>query len=163
MIEIKVAKTQSEYLLIEQLADTIWRHHYIPITGIGQVEYMLKKYQSPEAIADQVEYGYEYYIINYHEASVGYISIKKEKNTLFLSKIYVLSDYRGKKIGKTAMKFIENKAKTYDLNKISLTVNRNNKNSVAAYERMGFMKIGAKIKNIGNGFVMDDYLMEKPL
>ena len=163
MIKIKVAKTQSEYLLIEQLADTIWRHHYIPITGIGQVEYMLKKYQSSEAVADQVEYGYEYYIINYHEASVGYISIKKEKDTLFLSKIYVLSDYRGKKIGKTAMKFIENKAKTYDLNKISLTVNRNNKNSVAAYERMGFMKIGAKIKNIGSGFVMDDYLMEKPL
>ena len=163
MIEINNANTSSDYKLIEQLADTIWRTHYIPITGIGQVEHMLKKYQSAEAIANQVESGFEYYIINFEGTPVGYISILKENSTLFLSKIYVLSDYRGNKIGKTAMQFIEDKAKTYQCNVIRLTVNKNNTNSISAYEKLGFINTGGVVKDIGNGFVMDDYKMEKTL
>ena len=163
MITITDATTDSDYQNIEQLANIIWRHHYIPITGIDHVEYMLKKYQSAKAIEDQVKNGFEYYIMNYEEIPVGYLSILKEDQSLFLSKIYVLSNYRGKKIGKAAMQFIEDKAKAYHLNKISLTVNRNNTNSIAAYEKMGFVNIGAKVKDIGSGYVMDDYLLEKTL
>ena len=40
-IEIKLAHTTPDYQQIESLADTIWREHYIPITGIGQVEHIL--------------------------------------------------------------------------------------------------------------------------
>jgi len=164
MIEIKVANKQSDYVLIAQLADTIWRHHYIPITGIGQVEYMLNKYQSADAISKQIEEdGFEYFILTFEKNAVGYISIKKEKATLFLSKIYVLSDYRGKKIGKTAMQFIENKAKEYHLKTIMLTVNKGNVNSIKAYEKLGFVNVGALVKDIGDGFVMDDYKMEKTI
>lgn len=163
MTEIRLANTPSDFKCIEQLADTIWRHHYIPITGIQHVEYMLNKYQSFKAIEDQVKSGYEYYIINYNNIPVGYLSYLKEKKSLFLSKIYVLSNYRGKRLGKTAMQFIEDKARVSNLNRISLTVNRNNSNSIAAYYKMGFVNIGAKIKDIGNGFVMDDYLLEKSI
>ena len=95
--------------------------------------------------------------------NVGYISIRKEKEWLFLSKIYVLSDYRGNKIGKTAMQFIEEKAKSYHLKTIMLTVNKNNTNSIKAYEKLGFINVGSVVKDIGNGFVMDDYQMVKRL
>ena len=162
MIDITIAKTNPDYILIEELANVIWRHHYIPITGIGQVEYMLKKYQSAVAISKQIEdEGFEYFILTFENTPVGYISIKKEKSTLFLSKIYVLSDYRGKKIGKAAMAFIEDKAKTYQLKTISLTVNKDNTNSIKAYEKLGFMNTRALVKDIGGGYVMDDYQMEK--
>ena len=164
MIEITLANTKPDYILIEELADIIWRHHYIPITGIGQVEYMLKKYQSAEAIAKQIEDdGFEYFILTFETTPVGYISIKKEKDSLFLSKIYVLSDYRGKKIGKTAMQFIEDKAKTYHLKTIMLIVNKDNINSIKAYEKLGFINTRALVKDIGCGFVMDDYQMEKTI
>ena len=162
MIEITVTSTKSDYILIEELADVIWREHYIPIVGKPQIDYMLKKYQSAITISKQVEEeGFEYFILTFKKIPVGYISIKKEKNTLFLSKIYVLSDYRGKKIGKTAMVFIEEKAKTYHLQTISLTVNKNNINSIKAYKKLGFINTRTLVKDIGGGFVMDDYLMEK--
>ena len=163
MTEIKIANTAFNYKVIVQLADTIWREHYTPIIGIEQVEYMLIKFQSVEAISNQVEQRYEYFIISYQETPVGYLSIIKEKNTLFLSKIYILSDHRGKKIGKTSMQFIEEKARKTDCNKIGLTVNKNNTNSIAAYEKIGFINLGPIIKNIGNGYIMDDYKMEKSI
>lgn len=161
MIKIEAAITTQNYQQIEILADTIWREHYIPIVGKPQIDYMLDKFQSVKAIEKQVEDGYEYFSIYYDETPVGYISIKEEKDTLFLSKIYVLSNYRGKKIGKTAMQFVEQKAKTYNLKRIRLTVNINNINSIKAYEKLGFKNIGALVADIGRGFVMDDYEMVK--
>ncbi len=164
MTKIIRANKIEDYKLIEKLADTIWREHYIPITGIDQVEYMLNKYQSALAIEKQVyEEGYEYYIIFFEGISVGYISIRQQTDTLFLSKIYVSSDYRGRRIGKSALQFIEEKANIYKLKSITLTVNKNNVNSIAAYEKLGFAKVEALVMDIGNGFVMDDYKMVKQL
>lgn len=163
MTEIKKANTKSDFEVIAQLADTIWREHYIPIVGKPQIEYMLDKYQSSDAITSQMIQGYEYFIIHYDSNAVGYISIKKEEDALFLSKIYVLSTYRGKKIGKAAILFIEEKANEYHLYSIRLTVNINNINSIKAYEKLGFINVGPLVTDIGNGFVMDDYEMIKKL
>ena len=163
MTEITIANTEYDFKLIAQLADITWREHYTPIIGLEQVEYMLTKFQSVNAISTQVDEGYQYFIINYEKTSVGYLLFIKEKNSLFLSKIYILSNYRGKKIGKAAMSFIEDRAEKLNCNKIKLTVNKNNSNSIAAYEKIGFIKKGAIVMDIGNGFVMDDYKMEKSI
>ena len=161
MITIKQVNKTNEFETIEKLADTIWREHYIPIVGKPQIDYMLAKFQSVTAMNEHVANGYEYYTVFYKELPVGYLSIKQESQYLFLSKIYVLSVYRGKGIGKTMINFIEDKAKTYNLNKIRLTVNRYNTNSVKAYEKMGFKNKREVVQDIGNGFVMDDYEMIK--
>ncbi|MCF7569399.1 GNAT family N-acetyltransferase [Sabulilitoribacter arenilitoris] len=162
MIEITPANKTSDFLLIEELANLIWREHYIPIVGKPQIDYMLDKFQSANAISKQIEEeGFEYYILTFNKTPVGYIGFKKEKEHLFLSKIYVLSKFRGKKIGKTAMEFITEKAKSYRLKAIRLGVNINNTNSIIAYEKLGFKKIFTFVTDIGNGFVMDDYIMEK--
>ena len=163
MTIIKIANTATDYLQIEALANTIWREHYIPIVGKPQIDYMLDKFQSAKAIEKQVEDGYEYFTLIYNDVSVGYISIKQEPEALFLSKIYVLSTYRGKKIGKEAMQFVENKALTYQLKNIRLTVNIHNANSIKAYEKLGFKNVGPLVTDIGNGFVMDDYVMVKQI
>ncbi|MDD7887021.1 GNAT family N-acetyltransferase [Flavivirga sp. 57AJ16] len=161
MIDIIIANTANHYSKIAKLADVIWREHYIPIVGKPQIDYMLDKYQSATAIREQVVNGFEYFLITFNTTPVGYISIKKEAESLFLSKIYVSSVYRGKKIGKAAMAFIEEKAKDYELKRIRLTVNINNTNSIKAYEKLGFVNTGPLVTDIGNGFVMDDYQMVK--
>jgi len=162
MIEITPANKSSDFILIEDLADVIWREHYIPIVGKPQIDYMLDKFQSAKAISKQIKNeGFEYFIMTYNKTPTGYIAFKKEKEYLFLSKIYVLSAFRGKKIGKTAIKFIEEKAKTYQLKGIRLGVNIHNTNSIKAYEKLGFVIIDSFVTDIGNGFVMDDYIMEK--
>ncbi|MEL0456276.1 GNAT family N-acetyltransferase [Flavobacteriaceae bacterium SZ-1-7] len=159
MIEIRQAKTKTDYLLIEHLADAIWREHYISIIGKPQVDYMLGKFQSAMAVENQILDGFEYFLLYFDGTPVGYISIKPEVTALFLSKIYVLSGFRGKNIGKTAMRYVEEKAKDYSLKSIRLTVNKNNSKTIKAYEKLGFIKDGAIVIDIGNGFLMDDFVM----
>ena len=91
MTEFKKAHSSIHFEIISQLADTIWRAHYIPIVGKPQIDYMLQKFQSASAIEKQVEDGFEYFTIYFEEIAVGYISIKQEAKALFLSKIYVSS------------------------------------------------------------------------
>ncbi|MBU3822826.1 GNAT family N-acetyltransferase [Flavobacteriaceae bacterium XHP0103] len=161
MVTFQPVLHQSDFNQIEVLANTIWRDHYIPIIGKAQVDYMLEKFQSAKAISEQVDNGFEYFTIIYETLPVGYLSIKKEPETLFLSKIYVLKSYRGKQIGKKALNFIEAKAGNYQLKSISLTVNKNNVNAFNSYLKMGFENKGSVVMDIGNGFVMDDYQMIK--
>ncbi len=78
-------------------------------------------------------------------------------------KIYVLSTYRGKKIGKEAMQFIDAKAREFHLKTIRLIVNVKNTDSIKAYKKLGFIKIDTIVSDFGNGFLMDDYKMEKVL
>lgn len=159
---IKVSTAQ-QLSLTEALAKGIWTHHYTPIIGQAQVEYMLSKFQTYEAIREQIAGGYEYYLIYKDKTAVGYFSILAESPSLFLSKIYVKMEFRGHGIGKKAMEFIEKQARQKGLTAIRLTVNKHNRSSIEAYLKMGFKKIRELVIDIGGGFVMDDYEMVRSL
>ncbi|XCF05011.1 GNAT family N-acetyltransferase [Tamlana crocina] len=163
MIEITPAKSNEHYQTIETMANAIWNEHYIPIIGKAQVDYMLDKFQSVAAIEYQIANGFEYFLLKYVSEAVGYLAIKPEETALFLSKIYVLSHYRGKKIGKAAIDFVEEQAKTKSKNSIRLTVNNNNTQSIEAYKKLGFKVTNPIVIDIGNGFIMDDFEMVKML
>ncbi|AUS07350.1 GNAT family N-acetyltransferase [Pseudotamlana carrageenivorans] len=161
MVEFCKAENATDYLLIEALADTIWREHYIPIVGKAQIDYMLDKFQSAEAIAQQVENGFHYYTMVWKTQAVGYLAIREEQDALFLSKIYIQKSFRGQSIGKQAIHFVEVMAHKFDRDKIRLTVNINNSKAIKAYEKMGFKILRPLVADIGQGFVMDDYEMIK--
>lgn len=156
-------KTPIEAALVADLANTIWREHYIPIIGEAQVNYMLTHFQSAEAIQNQLLNGVCYYSIHKGTRAVGYLAFEKKDQTLFLSKIYLLDSYRGRGIGKRAMSFIEAKAYTLGCAEIALTVNKYNDQSITAYSKMGFVNRGSNVTDIGGGFTMDDYLMVNSL
>ncbi len=163
MINFKAATSAQELLQIEEMAKVIWHEHYTPIIGTEQVVYMLDKFQSIASMSEQIKNGYQYFLINQSKIPVGYFSFTKRGEELFLSKVYILKELRGHGIGKRAFEFIETKAREIHCNKISLTVNRNNFNAIKAYERAGFQNTGELIQDIGHGYVMDDYSMEKIL
>jgi ribosomal protein S18 acetylase RimI-like enzyme len=156
-----VVTTERQREIVESLAREIWTEHYSPIIGREQVDYMLDKFQSQEAIAEQIRAGVIYFLIRSGEEFIGYIAVQPKGDELFLSKIYVASKRRGRGHGKKAIQFVESLAKERKLGKIVLTVNKNNSKSIRAYEKMGFTIAGALTQDIGNGFVMDDYKMEK--
>lgn len=149
--------------IVESLAYSIWREHYTPIIGSQQVEYMLEKFQSKEAILDQIEkQGHLYYLLEDKDSDwVGYVAVIPKDKELFLSKLYINTANRGKGYGRYALDFIETIARDKGLSKISLTVNKNNAHSIKIYEKLGFMISDSLVTDIGNGFVMDDYKMEK--
>jgi ribosomal protein S18 acetylase RimI-like enzyme len=148
---------------VEALAKEIWPEYYTPIIGKDQVEYMLTRFQSAQAISEQIADGYLYFLIEEGGQFIGYISVQPKEQELFLSKIYVLLSRRGKGYGRKAVGFIEELANKKSLEKIVLTVNKNNALAIKAYEAIGFKKVEALVQDIGNGFVMDDYRMEKRL
>ena len=163
MIKLVSASSFQQLQIIEKLANVIWNEHYTPIIGKAQVDYMLDTFQNVDAMFNQIENNYNYFVINYNKTDVGYLAFKLENSDLFLSKIYILKNYRGKSLGKQAMKFVSNQAKISECKTITLTVNKFNSNSIKAYEKIGFLKVEELVMDIGNGFVMDDYKMIKTL
>ncbi|MGA7723137.1 MAG: GNAT family N-acetyltransferase [Ignavibacteriaceae bacterium] len=153
--------TEDQADIVETLAIEIWNEHYIPIIGKQQVDYMLAKFQSKEAMKEQIKKGYSYFLVEEEGRNIGYIGIELKIDELFLSKLYIKSSERGMGYGKKALKFLEELARGKNINKISLTVNKNNVKSIAAYERMGFKNLGSIVMDIGGGFIMDDYKMER--
>ena len=164
MIKFIPATNNSDYRLISKLAKAIWTEHYTPIIGVDQVNYMLEKFQSEKAIKDQsLINNYKYFTIYNQSDAIGYLSIKKEETSLFLSKIYIKATSRGQGIGKKSMNFIETEARDLNCEKIYLTVNKYNTDSIKAYQKIGFKNIEELVIDIGHGYIMDDYKMEKLL
>ncbi len=153
--------TDHQIEIVVSLAKEIWTEHYIPIIGRAQVDYMLERFQSKQAVFQQIRRGLLYFLIREDSEFIGYIAVHPKGRELFLSKIYVKSSRRGKGYGRKAVQFAETLAKERGLSKIVLTVNKNNINSIKAYEKIGFKKTGSLIQDIGSGFFMDDYKMEK--
>ena len=163
MIKFTSVTEKNDLDQIETMAEVIWHEHYTPIIGKEQVVYMLDKFQSTDSMKVQIENGYTYIMITKNEDPIGYLAYEKRQNALFLSKIYLLKNERGKGFGRLAMNHIFESAKGKGCSSVQLTVNRFNQNSISAYQRIGFEKRGEVVQDIGNGFVMDDYIMEKSL
>lgn len=157
-------KTDQDIILVAALAKEIWTEHYTPIIGSAQVEYMLANIQSERAIRRQIDHeGFLYFLIEANAAPAGYIGVQLNDTELFLSKIYVRASERGKGLGGEAVRFVTELAGKLGAEKISLTVNKNNTAAIGSYEKYGFRNLGSAVKDIGGGFVMDDYKMELTL
>ena len=160
---IEAVSDENQIVTIEGLAGEIWNEYFTAIIGKAQVDYMLEMFQSKKAITEQIENGFLYFLIKNNNDPVGYIAIIPEEKQLFLSKLYITLAERGKGYGKKAIDFLEQLAIEKNLRKISLTVNRNNTAAINSYKKIGFENRGRTVLDIGNGFVMDDYKMEKKI
>lgn len=145
---------------IADLANIIWHQHFIPIIGIQQVEYMLDKFQSYRALKEQLEDGYEYYQLYDNGEFCGYCGVHPEGGRLFLSKLYIKKECRGRHIATKAFRFLENLCRDRGISTIWLTCNKHNDNTLNVYRHLGFETIDTQEADIGNGYIMDDYIME---
>ena len=91
------------------------------------------------------------------------MGVKFDDNSLFLSKFYILKSHRGKGVGRMGFDFLFNEAVNLGAQSVWLTVNRGNTDSIAVYDHLGFVTVREQVADIGEGFVMDDYIMEKRL
>lgn len=161
--QIKLIQAQSpaDYEKIALLAQKIWREHYTSILGAEQVEYMLQQFQTAEKMEQDVEKNrYIYYMMMDMDRIVGYVGVQPdEEGGLYLSKLYIDSDYRGLGLARRALSMLKVYCAANGLDHIWLTVNKHNTNSISAYYRMGFEKECDLVADIGGGFVMDDYKM----
>lgn len=158
---INPVQSADQISLVEMLACKIWKEHYPAIIGHEQVQYMLGKFQSTPAIKRQIEEGSNYHLLYEEDHPVGYFCYHYDNGALFLSKIYVCKEVRGLGIGKKALRYIFEQAKSQSVNAVRLTVNKFNAGSISVYKNLGFKTVDSVVKDIGGGYVMDDYVMEK--
>lgn len=165
MPEIIKVTDADDIVAVAQLAHEIWNEYYVPLIGQAQVDYMLAHFQSAKIIREQIASGYDYYLVKYDGQNAGYFALidKPAESSAMLSKIYVKAALRGKGLGRTIIHFAEETCRASGLRQLWLTVNRHNVGSIAFYERVGFSKSGTMSQDIGNGFIMDDFKMTKPL
>ncbi len=159
MIKITTAVQAEE---MQALACEIWRECYKEILSSEQIEYMLGKYLTADVLMNALNEGYSHYLVKGNTGYIGFISVRPDGDRLFLSKLYLRSSCRGKGIGSRMMSFVEGVASGMGKNAVYLTVNKNNP-SFEVYKARGFEVEREQIADIGSGFVMDDYVMVKPL
>ncbi|MBC1918473.1 GNAT family N-acetyltransferase [Listeria booriae] len=158
-MQIKTAKTKKDSADISTLAYKIWHEHYPTIITTEQIDYMLAKFQSPEAIEADITSGTIYLMAYQEDKFVGYTAFYQQENELFLSKLYIDPSHHRQGIGKTLFARVTTHAKEQNLPTIRLYVNKYNSNSIEAYKKMGFTVEKALITDVGNNFIMDDYTM----
>ena len=148
---------------IEKTADIArasWNDTYCDIIGNEQTEYMIETFQSFGAIQNALNKGEQYFLMTFMNEYCGYICIVPEGKRMFLSKLYVLPEFKRKGVATDALEFIKEQCRISDIDTIYLTVNRNNHDALKYYRKSGFVNIRDQVKEIGSGFVMDDHIME---
>ena len=145
---------------IKNLANIIWPATYLEIITAQQVDYMMELMYSSSSLQKQMEKGHQFIVAYEDKTPVAFAAYSPKENTpgvFHLHKIYILPNKQGKGIGKTLMAYIKNDiapAVTLQLN-----VNRQNK-ALQFYQRLGFKIISQEDFDIGNGFYMNDYVLE---
>ena len=162
-ITLKPINTTQDIELLYPLVETVWREVFPPVIGEAQTEYMLKNYQSKKNIRREITDGTQYYFIEKDGKTVGYIAFNIREDYLFISKIYLLKSERGKGISSEIFDWLENQALKCNKNCLHLHVNRGNSQAIDVYRHKGFSVVKTAVSDIGGGFVMDDYYMEKYL
>ena len=147
---------------ISGLAYRIWHECYADVVTDEQVDYMLGTYHSFRAIMDEIAEGYEYHVLRDSGKDIGYFGFHDEGDRIYIGKLYLLKEYRGKGFGRVMFDRIDGYARRNGIRKEYLRVNKGNP-TVGIYKRVGFIIRESVVSDIGNGFVMDDYIMEKTL
>ena len=143
---------------LSAIATEIVKEHYDPIIGAAQNDYMISKFQTVDAITEQLSHGYSYYFVNVAGETVGFMGFYPRDGAMYLSKLYLYKDKRGRGYSREMVRFVSVAAKNEGLTGVELNVNRFNTGSIAVYEALGFRRIREEKNDIGNGFYMDDYV-----
>ncbi len=159
-LKYNLIKSDEDIKNLYVLADMVWHEYFPCILKKEQIDYMVEMFFSEQAIKDSISQGYEFYFVTLNDDKIGFISIHPEEDKLFLSKLYLTKDNRGKGFSSQMMEFVKGRGKDNNLNKVYLTVNKYNTHTIEVYKHMGFTVHHSDQFDIGNGYIMDDYVME---
>ncbi len=161
MVQLLLAD-QTHLDTISELAHTIWNAHYVPIIGQEQVDYMLGQMYNKENLKLQLEVNkHQFYLIHKDNKCVGFISVSSNNQAdYFLHKFYIHKHESNNGLGTECL---NNLIKLLKPKSFTLTVNRQNYKSINFYFKNGFVIDRVEDFDIGNDFVMNDFVMIKKI
>ncbi len=154
----------SDIQAIRNMACLTWPEAYVHILSGKQVSYMLNMMYHPARLLKQMEKeGHLFLIAEVNASPVGFAGFSEDKPGYWkLHKIYVLPEMHGRSIGKALINEVIAITWKNGAARLSLNVNRHNK-AFDFYLHNGFVKVAEADIDIGNGFFMQDYILEKDL
>lgn len=163
MITTTRAKTH-DIPTIRAIAHTTWFPTFEGILSKEQIGYMLKMMYSVESLTEQMEIKrHHFFLAKENDQALGFISIElnyQNQPVAKIHKIYILPAAQGKGIGQFLMQKAEAAALKHNIKTLWLNVNRYNK-ALGFYEKLGYKNIQTEDIDIGNGYLMEDYVLEK--
>ncbi|MDP2762389.1 MAG: GNAT family N-acetyltransferase [Sideroxyarcus sp.] len=157
---------EADFEAVASLGATIWRLHYSTIVSMAQIDYMLAERYSPANLHKYLgSDGRWFELLRLGEVAVGYCSYSLTANPgeMKLEQIYLVEGYRGKGLGGFMLRHVEAEARKKNIRLLMLQVNKRNECPIAIYRRAGFRVREEAVFDIGNGYFMDDYVMEKTI
>jgi N-acetylglutamate synthase-like GNAT family acetyltransferase len=151
---------------IYDLAVKTWKITYPSIISNEQIDYMIEKMYSKEKLNEVIEKEkFNFLLFEIENQLVGFCSIEHNYNNEAITrihKLYVDPEVQGKKIGQQLLANTQVLAVKNNSNKLHLNVNKKNP-AVNFYFKQNFSVEREEVLDIGNGFVMDDYVMIKEI
>ncbi len=149
--------------LIRELTYKVWPQTYASILSPEQITYMLDMMYSEESLKKQMNEGAQFIIVYDELEPAGFASYQQIETGVYkLHKIYVLPSQQGKGTGRFIIDQVIQEIKNKGALSLKLQVNINNK-AKSFYEKLGFREKELINLDIGNGFFMNDYIMEKTI
>lgn len=151
---------------VRKIADTIWPVTFREILSPEQIAYMMNMMYAPEVMEAEFARGVYFEIIVIDGKDAGYISyehLAECGDLVKLHKIYLLQEYHHRGYGSAMLRHVMLEARQMGAKRLRLNVNKHNEKAIAAYRRNGFTAVESVVNPIGNGFVMDDFVMERML
>lgn len=168
-VELRPAETPTERAHVAALARLIWHEHYPGIISRAQIEHMLATGYSIDTLTTQQAAGTRLTLAWQDDEAVGFAAVSPDPaapTVAWLDKLYVRADARNTGIGRALVERAFAQACLLRADTLRLRVNRVNRDNIgaiAAYHRLGFAIETSDIKSIGQGYVMDDYIMAAAL
>lgn len=163
-MDIVICEREEQLVELAGLAKEIWNEYFVNIISKEQITYMVEKFQSYTALKKAItEDGYTYFLAYEDGKLIGFCGVKPEEQRLFLSKLYLHKDARGKGLSTQLLQKAIVMAKQEGKKAIYLTCNKFNQHSLDVYHAKGFRDIDAVQTDIGHGFIMDDYILQLDL
>ena len=155
----------AELAAVRAIAASIWPETFASILSPEQIVYMMKMMYAPEVMERELASGYRFEVLTVDGMDAGYISYSAYDlpGTAKLHKVYLLSRFHGQGYGTLMLKHAEARCRALGFRRLRLNVNKHNARAIRAYERNGFCTVESVKNDIGHGFFMDDFVMEKPL
>ena len=97
MDDLRILPVTNEELILNvaTMAEEIWHEYFPALISEEQIDYMLEKFLSFDSIFEQIQNGYEYFLLIHDYTFAGFAGVHEENGSLFLSKLYIHKDFRG--------------------------------------------------------------------
>jgi GNAT superfamily N-acetyltransferase len=158
--------TPESLQIVRDIADEVWPKTFAPILPPEQIPYMMNMMYAPEVMERELREGYHFAALLVDDVPSGYISwslYHDHGDTAKLHKVYLLTSCHGKGFGRLMLDYATEVCRAAGFKRLRLNVNKHNERAISVYLKNGFETVESVKNDIGGGFFMDDYVMEKQI